>query len=133
MQVISSRGKSRRWNATHTDIMKIMHAEGAYSHTIAAATGFDVNKVKDMLRANGLVPHQKPPRPVFSRQFEPPAPKFRDNPLDIAEQVLPGFDRENMRLRGTPIKFHDLMREANRQLKELGRPQWTGDDSCVVK
>ena len=133
MQVVRKRGNQRKWGEEQDETLKRMHAEGCSPMDISVAVGFCMSKVMDMHYRHRLKPNRRPIKPVFETQKPPPLPVFKQHPLDLAAEVLPGFDREQMRLNGTPIRFLDLMREVNRVLKAMGRPQWDGDDSCVVR
>lgn len=132
MQVVRKRGNQRRWGEEQDELLKRMHAEGSSPMDISKAVGFCMSKVMDMHYRHRLKPHRKRLDPVIE-QKDPPLPVFKANPLDLAQEIFGGrFDKELMRLDNVPIRFLDLMREANKVLKALGRPQWTGDESCVI-
>lgn len=133
MQVVRKRGNQRKWGEEQDETLKRMHAEGCSPMDISVAVGFCMSKVMDMHYRHRLKPNRKRLEPMF-HQKSPPMPVFKANPIDLAQEVLGGrFDKEQMRLDNVPIRFLDLMREVNRVLKAMGRPQWTGDESCVVR
>ena len=132
-QVINK--KSRKlWGDWENETLTRMHTKGATPGQIARVTEFSEGTVRLKHYDNGLVPNF---RPLGGQgKWEPEQRQARDrvNPLQLAEVTLgEAFDRERMRLNGTPIRFLDLMRETNRRLHARGEAQWSGDESCIVK
>lgn len=132
---IVKRDRSRtNWGDTEMEVMRRMHAEGAFSEEIALATGFSDQTVRRKMWDNGLTPNARMLGIKAPHQPEQKPPRERINPLTLAETTLgTAFDRERMRLNGTPIRFLDLMREVNKVLHARGEQQWTGDDACLIR
>lgn len=128
-----------RWNPERDEQLRKFHAQGLMPIQIAKKMGCTDTSVRSRLKRLGLewVKSNKktPPIENVKRPHMPMRmPRSKVDPLNMAEQTLKSdFDKSQMRFKGTPIRFLDLMKEVNRVRKGLGQEQWTGDESCVIR
>lgn len=132
MEVITKAGRKPRWTEKTTQQLIDLHKQKKLPQEMASLLGFCDATIRKKHEELGLKPNTQATLLAAPKvkAYKPPA---TTHPLILAEETFGGrFDKELMRLDNVPIRFLDLMREANKVLKALGRPQWTGDESCVI-
>lgn len=134
MQVIKKRGSKPRWTSETTEAMLSLHKAKLTPTQMTKHIPFSEATIRLKHDEFDLKPNTSDSFKFGTAWKHSAPPSCRPHPLVLAEETLgTAFDRERMRLDGTPIKFHDLMREVNRRLHARGEEQWTGDESCVVR
>lgn len=116
-------GVIRAWiPELYDEPLKKLLAAGLTDTAIGDRMQFDPAEVTRARRRLGLRPNKR-----FTaspeRVQDGPAPKFKPNPLVIAEQKVPGFNRETMTRNGRPIKLEEIMLLCNAELKREGLGQ----------
>ena len=125
---------AHRWIPIYHDPMLIqLVKDGKNDYRIAEIMGFSKSTIEIHRTQLGLAANARPFRPPASHiERDRPAPKEKPDPLGVAQQFLPGFDRETMTRHGRPIKLDDAVRQTNAILKTQGRAQIGHKETWLV-
>ena len=125
MKVYVINKERKPWKSEHDAQLNHLHSLEYAPDEMAKIMGFAEITVRNKHPVNGLRPHAKiRVLKGITKQIEPPPPKFKVDPLILAMTTWgSAFDRDRMRLHGSPIKLIPLMKATNARLKANGHAQ----------